>query len=181
MAYDKAGRSSSASVSVTIDNTAPAITMTSPGNGWARGVLSLAADASDAQGVVRVEFSVDGTLLATHTTAPYSATWDTTGISAGHDPPHHRGLETPRRPRRAQRRRLRDWLAQREHRAPERPPSRLVVLAGPTAVGKGAVSTYIREHHPSVLLSVRPPPGHHAPVRWTGCNYYFVDDAEFDR
>ncbi|MEO6505578.1 MAG: guanylate kinase [Terrimesophilobacter sp.] len=79
-----------------------------------------------------------------------------------------------------QRRRLRDWLALREHRVAERPPSRLIVLAGPTAVGKGAVSTYIREHHPNVLLSVsattRPPrPGE---VDWV--NYYFVDDAEFD-
>jgi guanylate kinase len=80
-----------------------------------------------------------------------------------------------------QRRRLRDWLAEREHRAPRKAPSRLVVLAGPTAVGKGTVSTYIREHHPNVLLSVsattRPP----RPGEVDGVNYYFVDDAAFDR
>ena len=79
-----------------------------------------------------------------------------------------------------QRRRLRDWLAEREHRAPHKPPSRLVVLAGPTAVGKGTVSTYIREHHPNVLLSVsattRPP----RPGEVDGVNYYFVDDTAFD-
>jgi guanylate kinase len=60
-------------------------------------------------------------------------------------------------------------------------PSRLVVLAGPTAVGKGTVSTYIRENYPDVLLSVsattRPP----RPGEVEGVNYYFVDDEEFDR
>ena len=80
-----------------------------------------------------------------------------------------------------QRRRLRDWLAQREHRVPERPPSRLVVLAGPTAVGKGAVSTYIREHHQGVLLSVSATTRAPRPGEVDGVNYYFVDDAEFDR
>ncbi|MFP5368831.1 MAG: guanylate kinase, partial [Actinomycetes bacterium] len=38
---------------------------------------------------------------------------------------------------------------------------RLTVLAGPTAVGKGTVSTYIRDNYPEVELSVsattRPP------------------------
>ena len=60
-------------------------------------------------------------------------------------------------------------------------PSRLVVLAGPTAVGKGTVATYIRENYPEVLLSVsattRPP----RPGEVEGVNYYFVDDDEFDR
>ena len=37
---------------------------------------------------------------------------------------------------------------------PEAPPSRLVVLAGPTAVGKGTVAAYIRAHFPQVWLSV---------------------------
>ena len=31
---------------------------------------------------------------------------------------------------------------------------RLTVLAGPTAVGKGTVSTYVRDHYPDVWLSV---------------------------
>jgi guanylate kinase len=80
-----------------------------------------------------------------------------------------------------QRRRLRDWLAEREHRSPERPPSRLIVLAGPTAVGKGTVSTYIRENHPGVLLSVSATTRHPRPGEVDGVNYYFVDDATFDR
>jgi guanylate kinase len=60
-------------------------------------------------------------------------------------------------------------------------PGRLVVLAGPTAVGKGSVSAFIREHHPEILLSVsattRPP----RPGEIDGVHYYFVSDAEFDR
>jgi guanylate kinase len=60
-------------------------------------------------------------------------------------------------------------------------PGRLVVLAGPTAVGKGSVSAYIREHYPEVLLSVsattRPP----RPGEIDGVHYRFVSDAAFDR
>ena len=38
--------------------------------------------------------------------------------------------------------------------APRAGRSNLVVLAGPTAVGKGTVAAHIREHHPEILLSV---------------------------
>lgn len=66
------------------------------------------------------------------------------------------------------------------HERPVRRTSRLVVLAGPTAVGKGTVSRFIREHYPEVLLSVsattRPP----RPGEREGDHYYFVDDARFD-
>ncbi|MFI8631959.1 guanylate kinase [Microbacterium sp. NPDC077663] len=59
--------------------------------------------------------------------------------------------------------------------------SRLIVLAGPTAVGKGTVAAHIKEHHPEILLSVsattRPP----RPGEVEGEHYFFVDDAEFDR
>ncbi len=59
--------------------------------------------------------------------------------------------------------------------------SRLVVLAGPTAVGKGTVAAHIKEHHPEIHLSVsattRPP----RPGEVEGEHYFFVDDAEFDR
>jgi guanylate kinase len=64
---------------------------------------------------------------------------------------------------------------------PETHPSRLVVLAGPTAVGKGTVAAYVRAHFPQVWLSVsmttRPP----RPGEVDGVHYHFVDDAEFDR
>ena len=59
--------------------------------------------------------------------------------------------------------------------------ARLTVLAGPTAVGKGTVAAYVREHHPEVWISVsattRPP----RPGEVHGEDYWFVDDAEFDR
>jgi guanylate kinase len=65
--------------------------------------------------------------------------------------------------------------------APADRPSRLVVLAGPTAVGKGTVAAYVREHFPEVWLSVstttRPP----RPGEVEGLHYHFVDDAEFER
>jgi guanylate kinase len=77
---------------------------------------------------------------------------------------------------------LRDWLDRRfPLPQPRGARSRLLVLAGPTAVGKGTVAAYIREHHPEIHLSVsattRPP----RPGEIDGVHYYFVDDAEFDR
>jgi guanylate kinase len=60
-------------------------------------------------------------------------------------------------------------------------PTRLVVLAGPTAVGKGTVAAEIRDHHPEVWISVsattRPP----RPGEVDGVHYWFVSDDEFDR
>lgn len=57
---------------------------------------------------------------------------------------------------------------------------RLTVLAGPTAVGKGTVSTYIRDNYPEVELSVsattRPP----RPGEVDGVHYHFVSPEEFD-
>jgi guanylate kinase len=80
-----------------------------------------------------------------------------------------------------QRTELRDYLVGRQSRgASTRRRSRLVVLAGPTAVGKGTVSRHIRETYPNVLLSVsattRPP----RPGEIDGEHYYFVSDTEFD-
>ena len=77
---------------------------------------------------------------------------------------------------------LAEWL---DGRFPQPTPrgarSRLLVLAGPTAVGKGTVAAHIRENHPEIHLSVsattRPP----RPGEIDGVHYFFVDDAEFDR
>jgi guanylate kinase len=80
-----------------------------------------------------------------------------------------------------QRVRLRGYLEARAAMTRGRRTSRLVVLAGPTAVGKGTVSTYIREHYPQVLLSVSATTRAPRPGEVDGVNYYFVDDAEFDR
>jgi len=80
-----------------------------------------------------------------------------------------------------QRAALQEWL---DGRLPEPQPraarSRLLVLAGPTAVGKGTVAAHIQEHYPEIVLSVsattRPP----RPGEIDGTHYFFVDDAAFD-
>ena len=63
--------------------------------------------------------------------------------------------------------------------APER--SRLVVLAGPTAVGKGTIAACVRTQHPEIWISVsvttRPP----RPGEVDGVHYHFISDAEFDQ
>lgn len=77
---------------------------------------------------------------------------------------------------------LAEWL---DRRFPAPQPrgarSRLLVLAGPTAVGKGTVAAYIREHHPEIHLSVSATTRAPRPGEIDGVHYYFVDDAEFDR
>ena len=81
---------------------------------------------------------------------------------------------------RLQRRRLREFLADwvSSHGGTG---DRLVVLAGPTAVGKGTVAEYIRRHHPDVRLSVSATTRRPRPGEVEGESYFFVDDAEFDR
>ena len=59
--------------------------------------------------------------------------------------------------------------------------SRLVVLAGPTAVGKGTVAASVRAHHPEVWISVSVTTRPARPGEVDGVHYWFVDDAEFDR
>ncbi|TFC15399.1 guanylate kinase [Cryobacterium algoritolerans] len=80
-----------------------------------------------------------------------------------------------------QRDRLRDFLSTRSRQRRGASPARLVVLAGPTAVGKGTVAGYIREHYPQVLLSVSATTRAPRPGEAEGVSYYFVDDTEFDR
>jgi guanylate kinase len=61
------------------------------------------------------------------------------------------------------------------------PRARLTVLAGPTAVGKGTIAAYVREHHPEVWISVSATTRRPRPGEVHGQHYFFVDDAEFDR
>lgn len=65
--------------------------------------------------------------------------------------------------------------------APRSGRSRLLVLAGPTAVGKGTVAARIREQHPEIHLSVSATTRAPRPGEIDGVHYFFVDDAEFDR
>ena len=58
--------------------------------------------------------------------------------------------------------------------------SRLVVLAGPTAVGKGSVAAAVRERHPDVWISVSATTRSPRPGEQHGVHYFFVSDEEFD-
>jgi len=61
------------------------------------------------------------------------------------------------------------------------PKRRLVVLAGPTAVGKGTVAAYVRANFPEVWLSVSVTTRKPRPGEVEGTHYHFVDDEAFDR
>jgi guanylate kinase len=73
-----------------------------------------------------------------------------------------------------QRERLREWLDV------DPAPARLIVLAGPTAVGKGTVAQHVREHYPWIRHSVSWTTRAPRPGEIDGVHYRFVSDAEFD-
>lgn len=58
--------------------------------------------------------------------------------------------------------------------------SRLVVLAGPTAAGKGSVTECVRREHPDVWISISATTRRPRPGEVDGLHYHFVDDADFD-
>ena len=57
----------------------------------------------------------------------------------------------------------------------------LTVLAGPTAVGKGTVAAYVREHYPEIRHSISVTTRAPRPGEEHGTHYYFIDDETFDR
>lgn len=59
--------------------------------------------------------------------------------------------------------------------------SRLTVLAGPTAVGKGTLTAWVRAHHPEIWISVSATTRRRRPGEQEGVHYHFVSEAEFDR
>ncbi|HZY01557.1 MAG TPA: guanylate kinase [Dermatophilaceae bacterium] len=61
------------------------------------------------------------------------------------------------------------------------PKTRLVVLAGPTAVGKGTVAAYVRKNFPDIWLSVSMTTRKPRPREIDGKHYHFVDDEQFER
>ena len=58
--------------------------------------------------------------------------------------------------------------------------NQLVVLAGPTAVGKGTVVKHILEHYPNVHLSVSATTREPRPGEVEGESYYFLSNQQFD-
>jgi guanylate kinase len=78
--------------------------------------------------------------------------------------------------------RLTAWLLARRATgkiAPTR--GRLIVVAGPTAVGKGTVVARIRDKHPEVRFSVSATTRAPRPGESDGVHYIFVSNQEFDR
>jgi len=64
------------------DTTAPTVSITNPVNGSTvkhASVVTIAANASDNVAVTKIAFSVNGTLLCTDTTSPYSCVWNVPG------------------------------------------------------------------------------------------------------
>lgn len=89
-ARDAAGNSTTSSpVAITTNNfvdvTAPTVSVTAPAPGsTVQGSVSVSASASDDVGVVGVRFAVDGISIGTEdTSAPYTITWNSTGVSNG--------------------------------------------------------------------------------------------------
>ena len=56
-----------------------------------------------------------------------------------------------------------------------------MVLAGPTAVGKGTVAAYVRKNFPEVWLSVSMTTRKPRPLEIDGRHYHFVSDDQFDQ
>ena len=87
-----------------------------------------------------------------------------------------------------QRRALVDYLGQghERRRGPSgntkrtKPRSGVTVLAGPTAVGKGTVSTFIRDNYPDVWLSVSATTRPARPGEEEGVHYFFKTADDFD-
>ena len=62
----------------------PTVSLTGPAAGATlTGQVSFSANASSPVGISRVDFLVDGVVVATSTSAPYTATWDSTTVGDG--------------------------------------------------------------------------------------------------
>ena len=87
IARDASGNvSTSPAVSVTVvDVTAPTVSITAPAaSASISGTVAVTATAADAAGVTGVQFKLNGVNLgAEDTSAPYSVSWNTTGVSDG--------------------------------------------------------------------------------------------------
>jgi guanylate kinase len=59
--------------------------------------------------------------------------------------------------------------------------TRLTVIAGPTAVGKGTVVRYLLEHNPEILLSVSVTTRQPRMGEIDGEQYFFVSNEQFDQ
>jgi hypothetical protein len=84
-AFDNAGNAEANNVlQVQVDGNAPTATLTAPAPGsTVAGQTTLSAAASDNIAVDHVDFLVDGTVVGTATTAPYSVQWNSGNVADG--------------------------------------------------------------------------------------------------
>ncbi|MCB4207567.1 guanylate kinase [Arthrobacter sp. UM1] len=61
------------------------------------------------------------------------------------------------------------------------PSGSITVLAGPTAVGKGTVSTFVRDNYPEVSLSVSATTRSPRPGEIDGVHYHFLSQEQFEQ
>lgn len=66
-------------------------------------------------------------------------------------------------------------------RGVSRADARLLVLSGPSGVGKSSVVSYLREHHPRLWFSVSVTTRAPRPGEIDGVDYHFITPEEFDR
>jgi chitinase len=84
-AYDNSGVESSYSNIVYVPElVSPTTSITSPANNsTVNGIVSVTASGSDNVGVTKVEFYVNGALVATDTATPYVYSWNTSALATG--------------------------------------------------------------------------------------------------
>jgi hypothetical protein len=84
-AVDAAGNTAVSSVNqLIVDNTPPVISGFAPANAaTVSGTVSLTASATDNVAIQRVEFLINGSVIATATTSPYAASWGSTSVANG--------------------------------------------------------------------------------------------------
>ncbi len=84
-ARDAVGNNASTTITVTVDNVAPSVSITAPASGSiVRGTVTVTSSASDNSGIAGVQFQLDGANLGSEVTAlPYSISWNTTSAGTG--------------------------------------------------------------------------------------------------
>jgi hypothetical protein len=67
-----------------VDKVVPSVSLTAPANNAvAAGTITLSATGSDNVGVARIDFLIDGVVVGTSTTSPYTASWNSASMPDG--------------------------------------------------------------------------------------------------
>ena len=82
--YDNVGNAEAVNSQVVqVDGTPPSVSVTGPSAGLVAGTVSLSANASDNVGVDHVDFLVDGNVVGTAKSAPYTFAWNSATVPDG--------------------------------------------------------------------------------------------------